>query len=374
MKILMVTDSMARGGKERRMLELIKGLSQKPDYSIMLVSLTDNLEYEYVHQLPIEFKVIKRNHRRDFSVIGKLDKIVQKFAPDIVHSWGSMASVFLLPVVWIRRKMFLNGIIADAPGKLRWYHSTYLRKMITYPFSNIIISNSMAGIESYRAPTKKSVCIYNGVDLKRFSHLPDADSVRKEIFPDWKEGIYVVGMVAAFEERKDYKTLIKVAITLVTQDDNIRFVLVGDGIDFPAIWNSVPETLKSRIRFLGKRADVEAIVQILDVGILLTNSNVHGEGISNSIIEYMALGKPVIATRGGGTCEIVKDGDNGYLIDPGSTEQLSNRIRELKNDRIKAEKMGKAGSELIRQQFNLDTMTEKYKNIYQRLLNERTKA
>ena len=64
---------------------------------------------------------------------------------------------------------------------------------------------------------------------------------------------------------------------------------------------SVPVHLKDKIIFLGKIANVENIINIFDIGILITNSKVHGEGVSNSIIEYMALGKPVIATRGGGT-------------------------------------------------------------------------
>ena len=92
---------------------------------------------------------------------------------------------------------------------------------------------------------------------------------------------------------------------------------------------SVPVSLLNKIIFLGKRSNVESIINIFDVGILLTNSKVHGEGISNSIMEYMALGKPVIATRGGGTNEVVIEGENGYLIDPFNEDQLIEKIENV---------------------------------------------
>ena len=82
-------------------------------------------------------------------------------------------------------------------------------------------------------------------------------------------------------------------------------------------------------------------MNIFDVGILLTNSMEHrGEGISNSIIEYMALAKPVVATRGGGTNEVVIDGQNGYLIDPFNEDQLIEKIKILVKNKAYRIKIG----------------------------------
>jgi glycosyltransferase involved in cell wall biosynthesis len=161
---------------------------------------------------------------------------------------------------------------------------------------------------------------------------------------------------------------------LLPGDADLRFILVGDGVDLTDIKKAVPVLFQDKILFTGKRADVESIIQVMNIGVLLTNSKVHGEGISNSIIEYMALGKPVLATRGGGTDEIVQDGKNGYLLDPESSAQLVQRIRELKNNRSLCEQFGEAGRKLVREQFNLESMTAKYKEIYHRIINERRNA
>ena len=122
------------------------------------------------------------------------------------------------------------------------------------------------------------------MNLNRFNNLKDPSIVHKEIFGGNSNGSFIVGMVAAFEMRKDYKTLIKAAITLVSSYDNLRFLLVGGGAGLEEIKNSVPLSLLNKIIFLGKRSNVESIINIFDVGILLTNSVQHGEGISNSLL------------------------------------------------------------------------------------------
>ena len=179
-------------------------------------------------------------------------------------------------------------------------------------------------------------------------------------------------MVAAFESRKDYKALINAAVSFISHNDNIRFVLIGDGADFNEIKSSVPVSLLNKIIFLGKRSDVESIVNIFDVGILLTNTKVHGEGISNSIIEYMALGKPVIATRGGGTNEVVIDNQNGFLLDADNNkDQLIEKIETLMKDKNLMMDLGKNGNQMAHEKFDLKIMTSHYKTIYQKLLKEK---
>ncbi|HVA98574.1 MAG TPA: glycosyltransferase family 4 protein, partial [Bacteroidia bacterium] len=248
-----------------------------------------------------------------------------------------------------------------------------LRAKLTFPFSSIIVGNSNAGLQAYGASYKKSVCIYNGIDLTRFDRIEDPSFVMNEIFGEVSSDFFIAGMVAAFEDRKDYKTLIKAAITLVTQNQNIRFILIGDGANFTEIKNKVPEQLKNKIFFLGKRSDVESIVNIFDVGILLTDTKFHGEGISNSIIEYMALSKPVIATRGGGTNEVVICNKNGYLIDPHNEEQLIEKVKMLIMQKERGKDLGSVGLLMAIEKFDLKIMANHYIEIYQKLSKKKEK-
>jgi glycosyltransferase involved in cell wall biosynthesis len=113
--------------------------------------------------------------------------------------------------------------------------------------------------------------------------------------------------------------------------------------------------------------DVEAIVSIADIGILYS---LFGEGISNAIMEYMALGKPVIANDSGGTKEIVKHETNGYLITNESPRVIAGLINDLLNDKEKRIKMGEAGRKLIHESFTIDRMGKEFEKVYQEVIDK----
>ncbi len=367
--VLMINDSLIKGGRERRMLELIKGLLSAGGYKITLVILEDIVEYDYVHQLPIELVIVARRSRFDLSAWSRLKKLVNQVKPDIIHSWSSLASFFLIPTLLTHRVKFINGIIADAPLNMGYSDKMYFRAKLTYAFSDIVISNSKAGIKSYDAPADKSVCVYNGIDFKRFDNLKDPVSLGKEILGEAKDKFFTAGMVAAFQDRKDYGTLINAAIDLCREDMNMRFLLVGKGDLMEGFKKKVADAgLEKQILFLGARADVESLIQLFDVGLLMTNSRLHGEGVSNSIIEYMAGGVPVVASRGGGTDEVL-DGNNGLLIDAFSKDQLKEKILYLKNNPVRRKEMGNYAKSYARKHFNLANMTKEYVQLYDKLLN-----
>ena len=173
------------------MVELIKALT-KPgkDFSIYLVSLTDVVEYEYVYELPIKLEIIKRKSKKDLSVIFKLRKIIKTFKPDVIHSWGSMSSVYLSMIsLFTGRTRFINGTIADAYQNMSILDKQYLRTKLTTPFSKVLLSNSQAGIKAYKVPPHKTVCIYLGIDLTRFQNLKPAEQMEYELLGRKKETV-----------------------------------------------------------------------------------------------------------------------------------------------------------------------------------------
>jgi glycosyltransferase involved in cell wall biosynthesis len=116
-------------------------------------------------------------------------------------------------------------------------------------------------------------------------------------------------------------------------------------------------------RLLGELSGVESLVNIMDICVLSTFT----EGVSNSILEYMALGKPVVATAGGGTNEIVSDTVTGLLISPSDPEELALKLELLLNDTDLCARMGLAGKERIIEEFSIDAMVRKYINLYYKL-------
>jgi glycosyltransferase involved in cell wall biosynthesis len=368
----MVINTLKKGGKERRMLELIRGLKKQGDhFDIYLVSLSDEVEYPYVYDLPITFEKITKKNSNDFSLIFKLRRIIRRFNPDIIHSWDITASGYLNFANAFINKTILHGIIYDASAKLNSFNkSLYYRIKLLTPFSRVFIANSMAGIKAYGTPRRKSVCIYNGIDFNRFKNLKETRQVEQEILGSSKEGRFIIAMVAAFEIRKDHGTLIDAAIKMCNDDKNIVFLLIGNGVYMDQVKQSVPDRLLNKqILFLGNRNDIESILQIVDAGVLITNSDNHGEGISNSIVEYMASGKPVIATRGGGTDEIVQDGVNGFLIEPKSPEQIIEKIGMLRRNGDYLRKLGSNAYNWAYDKFNLEKMTGSFIELYRKHLN-----
>jgi glycosyltransferase involved in cell wall biosynthesis len=363
MTILFLADNIGGGGKERRMLELIKSLSKDPAYKIILISISDmGVGYEYMYDFPITIIETERDFKYSIKPFWVIKGAIKKYKPDIVHSWGSMCSFYMMPLLPLRKFKFINGIVADAPKHVPWHQKNHVRGKISFLFSDVVLSNSLAGIKSYKAPIDKTYCIYNGIDMARFENLRDKEELKKEL--GIENFSFVAGMIGAFHDRKDYYTFAKAAIRITKDHKDMCFLLIGEGKNQPLVEAMIPEELKSNIRFLGRRADVEDLIQVLDVGVLCTNSDIHGEGVSNSLIEYMSLQKPVMATEGGGTNEVIEDSENGFLLHNKDVDTLVEKLLYLHDNPAIAKQMGQKALATIHDKFMLDRMTEEFIAVY----------
>lgn len=368
MRILFVIDTLGPGGKERRMTELLKALRQDQGFEFELILMSNDIHYTEILDLGITIHKVIRRSRKDLSVFRSVYRIFRDYRPDIVHCWESMTAVYSAPTCWLLGIKLVNGMVIDTPVRRNILNKNWLRARLTFPLSSAVVGNSQAGLAAYRAPSGRSACIYNGINLSRFFKLREKSDVRKEIFGQDDDNFFIAGMVAAFDERKDYFTLIRAAIPLCRRHLNLRFALVGEGGFFAEVKDMIPDDLAGKIVLTGKRSDVESVINIFTIGLLLTETNKHGEGISNSIIEYMALAKPVIATMGGGTSEAVIDGETGFLVDPHNPDQIVRRIEDLIKDPVRSRKMGSAGSERVRNVFSITGMVKQYADLYSRLI------
>ena len=364
MKILIVTDSFHTGGKERRLIELLKGLVSRGVHC-ELIALSDVVQYRDLYSLDINIHFLKRKYKKDISIFGKLSKIVREVQPDIIQSWSSMASIYLIPALIRNEAKFVNAIIADAPKNINFTNPIYLKKKLTFPFSDAVVANSYAGLRSYGAPTSKSVAIHNGFDMNRISTLDSLEEVKAKFNISTS---HIVGMVGKFEDRKDYYTFINAAKKVVAERSDVSFLAIGDGKNYDQVVSSVDKSLRNRIIFTGRQSGVESIINAFTIGVLTSNDKIHGEGISNAILEYMVLGKPVIASRGGGTTEIVVDKETGFVIDPFDPRALAEQIHYLLDHEQERQKMGKLGAKRITEEFSLEKMTNSYIDLYERLI------
>ena len=355
MKILFFIENLLSGGKERRLLELLKGLNSSADYSFELVLIRKEVHFVDVFELGFKIHFIERRYsKKDPTLLYKFYKIAKNFNPDIIHVWGSMTAFYAIPAKKILGIPMINNQIADINSKRR----TGLLNKVTFTFSDFILANSRAGLLSYNVPVNKSTVIYNGFNFNRLENLADYDIMRSKFNIKTK---FVVGMVAKFHPKKDFRSYILAAQIVLKQMEDVTFLCVGRGDTKPYKALISPEYL-DRILFLGKQDDIESIVNICDIGVLAT----YTEGISNSIMEFMALKKPVIATDGGGTKELIENNKSGFLFKPEDKKALAAKILFLLKNREKAIEMGNIGKGIINNKFSIDQMISGFVEIYKK--------
>ena len=365
MRILHIIDTLRSGGRERQLLELLKGLSEKNNISCELIVMSEDIHYSYLNDYNIKIHFLLRNSKNDITIFFKLYKLIKSIRPDILHSWGSMCSVYCLPFILLSKVPFINGFLRNAPPKWNWRNKDWIRCLITFPFSDAIIANSNTALEIYNVPPAKGYCIHNGFDFSRINNIPCPISMREKLGIDKK---HIVGMVASFTDKKDFSSFIICALEILKVREDVTFIAVGDGENRIQCENMIPESYKEHFIFTGKVLDSEAIINIFDIGLLLSNMKLHGEGISNSIMEYMALQKPVIASNSGGNKELVVHEKTGYIVPNNSVENLVPRIIYLLDNPNFSSQMGAAGLSRIKADFNFSSLINRYMEIYEEKL------
>lgn len=355
MKILYIIESLRSGGKERRLVELIKGLYKTNE--IELVLLKPDVHYIEIDLFNIKLHNFARDFRKDYKVFVKFNNILKTFKPEIVHCWDNIAALHYGPICKINRIPFINSMISSAPPNLSYFSKRYLSNSISYPFSDIVLSNSNAGLLSFHVPKNKSRVIHNGFDMTRLNVKKSKPAIRSKfnIVTD-----KVVGMTASFSNMKDYFTFVKAAEMILKCRKDITFLAIGSGPNLEQVKNSISLEYIQFFRFLGIQKDVDSIVNIFDIGILSTFT----EGVSNSIMEYMALSKPVIATDGGGTKELLLDNETGFLIEQQNAEQLAGKITFLLDHPHESKMMGEKGKKRIEDHFSITKMVNETLQLY----------
>lgn len=359
MKILYFIESLRAGGKERRIVELLKGFKKYPDVEIELVLTKKEIHYDEIHDLNVPIHIIERKFlKKDPRLFYKFYRIASKFRPDIIHVWGHMVAVYAVPTVKILGVPMINNEITDATPNQK-----LLAKATVFKNSVRIIANTQAGLDAYNAPKEKSGVIYNGFNFTRLNALENPENIRSRFDISTR---YVIAMVATFSPYKDYATYIRSAIGVLSKRNDVTFLCAGDKDDseFKAM---VPAEFKKNIVFLGKQNKVEAIMNACDLGVLMTNVNNHAEGISNALMEFMALGKPVMATNYGGSVELIIDQKTGYLINPFDADQLAEKINYLLDNDNARMSMGESARQRVHEKFSIDTMIQSFYDEYKKV-------
>jgi len=345
------------GGAERQLLELFRGMDRKR-FSPYLICLEDGGPVaERARQLNVPVSHVTRKWRWDLGVITGINRFIGANSIRIVHAYLGLPGFYGA----VAGKLAGSKVIATIRTAGPRGRPSDISERFAFLISDRIISNSRAGADYYfrRFPGRgKTEIIYNfeGRGTKSLSELG---------LPP--EGL-IIGHVANLSYLKDYPTFLKALAAVFPEIPGSRAVIVGDG-DKRADYEAIAESLgiRERTLFLGHRRDVLDLVGHFDIGVLASHPE-YGEGLSNSISEYMGLAKPVIATDIGGNSELVDEGVTGLLSPAGDPEAMAEKMLVLLSDEGLRKTMGERGHEFFLANLTLERMVSETERVYESLL------
>ena len=243
-----------------------------------------------------------------------------------------------------------------------------LNRFLNY-FADKILANSFAVKEAVeqneKVDSRKIRIIHNGVDLSRYCSSNELrDATRKEL--GIQDDELLVGTVANMRyEIKGHRFLIQAIPSIKDKMPNVKFLFVGDGPLKERFQNYASRLhVLDQIVFLGARRDITALVNAMDIVCAPSLS----EGFSNTILESMAVGKPVVATNVGGNPEIVLDDETGFLVRPQNVKAIEEGLLLLLTREETRLKMGKAAHKRVRAHFSVEKMVKEYEAFYESIM------
>jgi sugar transferase (PEP-CTERM/EpsH1 system associated) len=367
--------SLGAGGLENGLVNIINRIPENR-YRHAIICLTESGSFEErIKNSTTRVYSLHTTPGHSFRIYWTLWKTLRQLEPSIVHTRNLSALEAQIPAFFLTKRVkTVHGVhgrdVFDLEGKKRKYN--LLRKMIR-PLVGRYITVSLDLkrwlVNTIGVNKEKVLQIYNGVDQSLFK--PGKNSVTdipiNKFLP--QEPI-VIGTVGRLAEVKDQATLIRAFSTVLEASllakQHLRLVIAGNGPMMDQLEMLISELgLGDFVWMAGDRNDIPEILRLLNIFVLPSI----GEGRSNTILEAMATGLPIIATNVGGNPELVEDGVNGYLVPPGNPEKLAERIIKLTESSETRSLMGKVSLKKVHEKFNWDSTVENYLSVYDELLN-----
>lgn len=351
MRVLMVADGLWNGGAERQMALLATSLPQ--GWTCAVASLADGPYRRVFEEAGVEVSIAPRRFHLDPTPAASLWRFARRFSPDVVHAWGWMSGMAMLPFCRASGVPLVDGSIRH--GALPPRRGAIDRLVVA--LSDAAVANSLAGLRAYRAEGPRGHVIYNGFDDQRLRDAPISPA------RDGRETVVV--MAARMFPEKDWRLFIRAARILSDADGGWRFMGLGDGPGREAVLHDARDLEASGVmNFPAGDIEVLPMIASADIGVLLTDDGRHAEGCSNAVLEYMACGLPVVCTDSGGNRETIEDGVTGRLVPPGSVEEVVAALRELRARPGAAAAMGRAGRQRLHDRFAVDRMVSEFVDVY----------
>lgn len=369
MKVLHIISGGDTGGAKTHIISLLKGLNGIVDARV--VCFIHDTFYEDAKKAGINIDVYKQKSRSDMSVVNRLVDDINNDGYDIVHCHGARANFVAMFLKRRINKPMITTIHSDY--KLDFKDNFY--KRLVYTSLNtlalktfnyyIAISDSFKDMLKDRGFKEDRIFVaYNGID---FDDLPSV--INKEDFLSSynidHNGRDIVGIVARLDLVKDHETFIKAADKVIKSNKDIIFLIAGEGNDEKRLKTMVSSLgLNNNVLFLGYVNDTDSFFNAIDINVLTSIS----ESFPYVILEGARMKKTMVTTNVGGIKNLIKDGENGYLINVGDWEGLAERIIDLSKDKNKLITLGEKLYDDVNKNYSSKAMGIRHSEIYNEIL------
>lgn len=364
-RLLHIIPTLDRAGAEKQLCLLVEPLRRR-GWDVHVCALTrGGPRLADLQRAGVPVEVIGKRSRLDPQAFWRLKKHVARLRPDLVHTWLFAADAYgRVAARMCRTKRTVAGLRCADPWK-GWPELAIDRWLARY--TDQFVANSPGVRDFYVSkglPAAKIEVIPNAVRA-----APRPTVTRNQLLEELRlpGEARLIGLVARFWPQKRIKDAIWAADLLKTVRGDAFLLIFGDGPQRDRLWKFRDQVeIRDKVFFLGERPDVQRFLPHVDV--FWSTSGYEGQ--SNAVLEAMAAGVPVVATDIPGTRDLVVDGETGYLFPVGVRADLARHTQRLLNDRLLVERLGKAGKQRARNHFSVESMVQKYTDLYEHLLGQ----
>lgn len=367
--MLQFIGSFHQGGSERQAVQLTRLLCEDKTHNIFLAVMNNRgvlrgeAEKFGFADIP-EFKLDSFYNLNFYKQLKKCVHFLRENKIEIVHTHDFYTNVFGITAARLARVPLKIASKRETAG-MRSKAQKIIEKQI-FKTADRIAANSEA-VKNYLTAggiaAKKINVIYNGLDLQRLTpKITDKKTICEELNLPTDEKIKFITLVANLRhDVKNQPMFLRAAQKILQKNTDAHFVLAGEGELKEKLETLAKESkIENKTHFIGRCEKVPELLSVSYACVLTS----FAEGFSNAILEYMAAGKPVVATDVGGASEAIVEGETGFLVDSDDDENLASRLTELLENEEKAKQFGIKGSEIVRQKFSLDSQLRKTLELY----------
>jgi glycosyltransferase involved in cell wall biosynthesis len=376
--VVQLIDSFNQGGSERQALQLTRLLADSGRFNVRLACLSpegslrpsiDDLDLGAIPSFPL-------NSFYDANAVKQLRRFVawlKSSRIDIIHTHDFYTNIFGMSAATLARVPVRIASMRETAGMRTATQKRAQR--VAHSLAHHVVANSNAVqsvLIAQGIAAEKVTVIYNGLDFRRLASgmLSRSEALAAlGLKSDETRPSRFISIVANMRhEVKNYPMFLRAARRVTEAVPEAVFLLAGEGELKDSLQQLANELgIEDSTCFLGRCENIGALLEVSEVCVLSSKA----EGFSNSILEYMAAARPVVATNVGGAPELIAESETGYLVASGDDETMAARLVSLLHDPQKAKAMGEAGKRLVEQKFSCEARRASTEELYSRLLQQR---